>query len=153
MTVKTATDSLSEWITTDGQSASLSWCRAPSGAHDQILIIIWLLLFFFDVGRPLWREVGSVICLHQSCSLYNLGTDRIENTVSQFFYCYMRIRCRRHVFIGHYLATAFLLAPSFWLPAIMLQYSFRSNTNIWKNSRIICCLWLHFLKERSELNL
>jgi hypothetical protein len=26
-------------IATDGQSACLSWCRARSGAHDQILII------------------------------------------------------------------------------------------------------------------
>jgi hypothetical protein len=23
-------------VTADGQSASLSWCRAPSGTHDQI---------------------------------------------------------------------------------------------------------------------
>jgi hypothetical protein len=38
---------VSEWITTDGQSVCLFWCRAPSGAHDQILITIWLLLFFF----------------------------------------------------------------------------------------------------------
>jgi hypothetical protein len=26
-------------FTTDGQLAGLSWCRASSGAHDQILII------------------------------------------------------------------------------------------------------------------
>jgi hypothetical protein len=25
-------------VMADGQSASLSWCRAPSGTHDQILI-------------------------------------------------------------------------------------------------------------------
>jgi hypothetical protein len=25
-------------ITTDGQSVCLSWCRAPSGAHDQIFV-------------------------------------------------------------------------------------------------------------------
>jgi hypothetical protein len=31
-------------ITTDGQSVSLSWCRAPSWAHDQILITVWQLL-------------------------------------------------------------------------------------------------------------
>jgi hypothetical protein len=24
-------------VTTDGQSASLSWCRAPTGTHDQML--------------------------------------------------------------------------------------------------------------------
>jgi hypothetical protein len=38
-------------VTTDGQSVSPSWCRAPFGAHDQILINIWQLLFF-NVGRP-----------------------------------------------------------------------------------------------------
>jgi hypothetical protein len=26
-------------VTADGQSASLSWCRAPSGTHDQIFSI------------------------------------------------------------------------------------------------------------------
>jgi hypothetical protein len=25
-------------VTTDGQSVCLSWCRAPSGAHDQIFV-------------------------------------------------------------------------------------------------------------------
>jgi hypothetical protein len=27
-------------IATDGQSVSKSWCRAPSGAHDQIYVTI-----------------------------------------------------------------------------------------------------------------
>jgi hypothetical protein len=27
-------------IATDGQSASKSWCRAPSGAYDQIFITV-----------------------------------------------------------------------------------------------------------------
>jgi hypothetical protein len=31
-------------IATDGQSVCLSWCRAPCGAHDQILITVWQLL-------------------------------------------------------------------------------------------------------------
>jgi hypothetical protein len=31
-------------IATDGQSVCLSWCRVPSGAHDQILITVWQLL-------------------------------------------------------------------------------------------------------------
>jgi hypothetical protein len=30
---------------TNDQSVSPSWCRAPSGAHDQILISVWHLLF------------------------------------------------------------------------------------------------------------
>jgi hypothetical protein len=31
-------------IATDGHSVCLSWCRAPSGAHDQILLTLWQLL-------------------------------------------------------------------------------------------------------------
>jgi hypothetical protein len=27
-------------IATDGQSVCLSWCRAPSGAHDQVLVTV-----------------------------------------------------------------------------------------------------------------
>jgi hypothetical protein len=48
-------------IATDGQSVSLG-CWAPSGAHDQILITFdsYGLL---SVGRPLWREDGSVVCI------------------------------------------------------------------------------------------
>jgi hypothetical protein len=30
-------------IATDDQSFSQSWCRAPSGAHDQIFVAIWQL--------------------------------------------------------------------------------------------------------------
>jgi hypothetical protein len=32
-------------IATDGQSASKSWCQAPSGAHEQIFITVWQLWF------------------------------------------------------------------------------------------------------------
>jgi hypothetical protein len=53
---------VSEWITTDGQSVSLSWCCAPSGAHDHILITIWLFL--------------------STSELYSPGADHKENTVS-----------------------------------------------------------------------
>jgi hypothetical protein len=28
-------------IAADGQSVCLSWCRAPTGAHDQIFFLIW----------------------------------------------------------------------------------------------------------------
>jgi hypothetical protein len=31
-------------LTTDGQSVSKSWCRAPSGAHDQIYITLYLTI-------------------------------------------------------------------------------------------------------------
>jgi hypothetical protein len=51
-------------FTTDGQSVSMSWCRAQLGTFDQR----YFFFFFLKVavlsymGRPLWREVGSVIC-------------------------------------------------------------------------------------------
>jgi hypothetical protein len=49
-------------IATDGQSISKSWCRAPSGVHDQIFITLWLL-HFVSVWCPLWREDGSAFCV------------------------------------------------------------------------------------------
>jgi hypothetical protein len=45
-------------IATDGQSVSKSWYRALSGANDQIFISDSYVLI--SVGRPLWREDGSV---------------------------------------------------------------------------------------------
>jgi hypothetical protein len=49
-------------IATVGQSVSKSWCRVPSGAHDQIFITVLTVTVLFFVGRPLWREDGSVFC-------------------------------------------------------------------------------------------
>jgi hypothetical protein len=48
-------------FTTDSQSVCLSWCRAPCGAHDQIFNSVESYSSV-HMGRPLWREVGSVIC-------------------------------------------------------------------------------------------
>jgi hypothetical protein len=46
-----------------GRSVSQSLCRAPSIAHDQIFITVRQLRSCFFVGRPLWREDGSVFCI------------------------------------------------------------------------------------------
>jgi hypothetical protein len=44
-------------IATDGQSVCLSWCRTPSGAHDQILVTVWQLLFCpWGVSLSLTKE-------------------------------------------------------------------------------------------------
>jgi hypothetical protein len=40
-------------ITTDDQLVSASWFRAPSGAHDQMLITVWHLLFCLYQAPPL----------------------------------------------------------------------------------------------------
>jgi hypothetical protein len=38
--------------------------RHSIGAHDQIVIVLFLTIFFFclRVGCPLWREDASVVC-------------------------------------------------------------------------------------------
>jgi hypothetical protein len=60
-------------ITTDGQSVIMSRYRAHSGTCDRILFSVRML--FSEIcclailGRPLWREVGSVICLSLSSNL------------------------------------------------------------------------------------
>jgi hypothetical protein len=45
----------------DWRSVSKSWCRAPSGWLDIYYCLTVNGLFF--VGRPLWREDGSVFCI------------------------------------------------------------------------------------------
>jgi hypothetical protein len=55
-------------VTSDCQSVSPSWCRAPSGAHDQMLRTVKTVTIL-SVWRPLWREVG-VCNLSSSLSVY-----------------------------------------------------------------------------------
>jgi hypothetical protein len=54
-------------IANDGQSVSKSWCRAPSGAHDQIFITIWQLRSCFCGAPSLTR--GRVCFLHMLLAL------------------------------------------------------------------------------------
>jgi hypothetical protein len=49
-------------IATDGQFVSKSWCRAPSGAHDQIFITVWQLRSCFCGAPSVTR--GQVYLLH-----------------------------------------------------------------------------------------
>jgi hypothetical protein len=57
------------YITTDGQSASLSWFQAPIWG-------LWPDFYYcptiagFDMVRPLWREDGSVF-YNVQCTIYN----------------------------------------------------------------------------------
>jgi hypothetical protein len=50
------------YIATDGRSISKSWCRAPSGAHDHIFIIVWQLRPCFCGAPSLTR--GRVCLLY-----------------------------------------------------------------------------------------
>jgi hypothetical protein len=62
------------YFTTDGKSVNTSRCRAHSGTCDQILLSVRSLFSesccLVSVGRPLWQEVGSVICHSQSVVIY-----------------------------------------------------------------------------------
>jgi hypothetical protein len=57
-------------IATDGQSISKPWCRAPSGAHDQILITLWHLRSCFCWVPSLTR--GRACLLYMLLSLANV---------------------------------------------------------------------------------
>jgi hypothetical protein len=59
------------YITTDSQSVSKSWCRAQSGTFDQRSFFFFFESFCLVIwGRPLWREVRSVICQSTVVSQY-----------------------------------------------------------------------------------
>jgi hypothetical protein len=57
----------SSHIATDGQSVSKFWCRAPSGAHDQIFITVWHLRPCFCGAPSLTR--GRVCLLYMLLTL------------------------------------------------------------------------------------
>jgi hypothetical protein len=55
------------YIATDGRSISKSWCRAPSGAHDHIFIIVWQLRSCFCGAPSVTR--GRVCLLYMLLAL------------------------------------------------------------------------------------
>jgi hypothetical protein len=54
-------------IATDGPSVSKSWCRAPSGAYDQMFITVWKLRSCFCGAHSLTR--GRVCLLYMLLGL------------------------------------------------------------------------------------
>jgi hypothetical protein len=77
----TTEDQSQSHIATDGQSVSKSWCRTPSGVHDQIFITVWQLGSCFCGAPSLTR--GRVCLLYMLLVLASavflgsesLGTD------------------------------------------------------------------------------
>jgi hypothetical protein len=57
------------YITTDGQSASLSWNKAPIWSLRPDFLLMPDNCWPVDVGRHLWREVESVFYYVQ-CTIY-----------------------------------------------------------------------------------
>jgi hypothetical protein len=64
-------------IATDGQPVIKSWCRAPSGAHDQILITVWQLRSCFCGAPSLTR--GRVCHLYMLLTLASAAFLRSES--------------------------------------------------------------------------
>jgi hypothetical protein len=55
-------------VATDGQSVRPSWCRAPSGAHDQILVTVRQLRFCRCEAPSLTRIMQQECGLCEFCS-------------------------------------------------------------------------------------
>jgi hypothetical protein len=72
----------------DSLSVSTSWYQAHSGTCDQILRSVRRLFSeiccLVFLGRPLWQEVGSVICLSLSSNLPLLTSNIYITCVLQF---------------------------------------------------------------------
>jgi hypothetical protein len=66
-------------IETDGQSVSKSWCRAPSGAHDQILITCVTVTVLF-----LWSAVSDD---RMGLSFVDTAGPCLAQSFSGPFYC------------------------------------------------------------------
>jgi hypothetical protein len=71
-------------VTTDGQSVNTSWRLAQLGTCDQILILSEFRCVVF-VGRPLWREVGSVSCQSLSARIVHCQFFLLFSFVCFFF--------------------------------------------------------------------
>jgi hypothetical protein len=67
-------------VTTDGQSVGPSWCRAPSGAHDQMLRTVRQLLFCPSGALSDERSgLSFVIAFGSLLSIVNRWYTRIYN--------------------------------------------------------------------------
>jgi hypothetical protein len=109
------TESNSNYVTTDGQSASMSWCQGPPGVHDQTHFYCHTATSLFmrgtssdeSTGLSFTNAVGprqrshshvrvprdshpyftlSDYKPHPTFSLYSFGTDHIENIVPNNFF-------------------------------------------------------------------
>jgi hypothetical protein len=122
-------------VATDGQSVSKSWCRAPSGAHDLIIITVWLLRSSFCGAPTLTR--GRV------CLLYMLLALASPLGLATIFYC---LRFETSLFVASYEATSISTRVSSLSCMRSSLYSFwaapTENTSSW---RFLCCYRVVFI--------
>jgi hypothetical protein len=83
-------------ITTDSQSVGLSWCRAPSGAHDQIFVYLFGLVnvTILSMGGVLSDErsgLSLMFCILSASNLYvkayQIGPPRQQRRIERVCVC------------------------------------------------------------------
>jgi hypothetical protein len=105
-------------VTSDGQSASMSRFRADSGTCDQILLSVRRLserCCLVSMGRPLWRDVGSVI--------YHSGSVAIYQYLHQAFTMYMQ-------YIQSFFQSR--LGTTDYVLLVNISSNYRSSLDTWK---------------------
>jgi hypothetical protein len=77
-------------IATDDQSISKSWCRSPSGAHDQILITVWQLLSCPWEGALSDERTGlsSASSIRSVVSMYNFYILHVSHVIEYIYNIY-----------------------------------------------------------------
>jgi hypothetical protein len=77
---------------TVSQSVSLSWCQAPSGAHDQILVTVWQLLSCPWEGALSDDRTGvvcqSVSSIRPIVSMYNFYILHVSHVIEYIYNIY-----------------------------------------------------------------
>jgi hypothetical protein len=111
-------------VTILGQSVSMPRYRAHSETCDQILLSVRRLFSesycLVSVGRPLWREVGSVICSSQSVVIYQYLHQAF--TLHVFYSSVIYVQC---IFIQSRLSTAD------YALVVIISPNYRSSLDTW----------------------
>jgi hypothetical protein len=128
-------------------SQSVSWCRAPSGAHDQIFIAVWQLRSCFCGAPSLTRgRVCLLFMLLALASTVFLGSSPLG--LATIFYC---LQFETSLFIasydsqGHGEGIRPRLHTGYSWPFLMCLYLYRLRVNptentTFHNSSIAVCL-------------
>jgi hypothetical protein len=93
-------------VATDGQSVSMSWCRAPSGSHDQMFVTVWRLLLCLYGALSLTGgrvcRLSVRVCILSCLSVHiEVFTFRMFNIKIRVHTLYLR------VLIGYVLVLSF----------------------------------------------